>query len=944
MTACNAIKTQGSTGYTALSEEKTPVNVFSVSIGYNSYSVEHIINASGQHTIKWAEPIGPSHLPPGEMNLYTFPTAVCEGSTRLLDGAELEDLKTVLVSLGTDPGCEMFNTPDAVGALPIHALLVSNSPEAVALSMEIFRGLPSMLSRAHCEGPFVGENTLHVLAVNQREDEFVELLKLATDRLTREECKSVFTTQAVGIFFDASPMHLYGGTPLAYAATFSLKQAVLTLLNTGLVSLNGDPEDPTRPDEPMTEASACVISGFLPLHAVCANGLRHMYDWLIGEGNEPGGVEMPAALKADARIPVGDGRLAYTGGKFRMAGCSPLQLAAQLGDRKMFAFLLRKQTNILWRWGPVTKYEINLAGIDSAGEGGCDVMEIVGKLGAAKETTQLLLDEFMQGFLHKLYLDKWQLFGATIHYMQLSAHFTYIIVLLLQAFWLKEDPQRVDRTVLPPLLVFFVTLLTLFEAKLFVLWLRNHGVNRKQVRGWKLCCADKTAVADVQRWPMFMEGLKWLLLFQVDLQLISYICCLVASLCLVYESLEESAHMHERRLRVGAGSIGGSSGSVGPSADSGISWEQLPLDLGGYGHLGTHSLTLFFFAISACSKTMQIMYLMLTPFPRLGVFMLSVNRMLHNDIVIFMALFSCFIFIFYTMLYIVYPRAGPSFLPEIPSFNNWATALQAMTTLAFLGEPVEITYFEEDVPMGDLTTWQHFNLGCFLVFYVMYVLMCLILLLNLLIAMMGFTFNTVHTQATLEWRIMFARYILRLELLAAELGCFNLFAGESKEDGRHVHSFIDVIANAEGGGASGNLFHEVEAKVEVQATLNSTATSLIDGVTAEVSEGPDYRAKRFSHSSSTDLLTFHSDKVMAGPIDIQIERAIEPHFRKLASRLDAQDKLFADILASLSKMSQEEPTAAVRAYVPQRVSRRHPPAQTQTLPTPAVPRGETTRL
>ena len=35
-----------------------------------------------------------------------------------------------------------------------------------------------------------------------------------------------------------------------------------------------------------------------------------------------------------------------------MASCMPIQLAAQLGAKSTFIFLLHKQTDTLWKWGP----------------------------------------------------------------------------------------------------------------------------------------------------------------------------------------------------------------------------------------------------------------------------------------------------------------------------------------------------------------------------------------------------------------------------------------------------------------------------------------------------------------------------------------------------------------------------------------------------------------
>jgi hypothetical protein len=60
-----------------------------------------------------------------------------------------------------------------------------------------------------------------------------------------------------------------------------------------------------------------------------------------------------------------------------------------------------------WKWGPITSYRMELTEIDSAGEHGNDLMEIVASLSANSRTQELLLDSFMQGFMHELCADIW---------------------------------------------------------------------------------------------------------------------------------------------------------------------------------------------------------------------------------------------------------------------------------------------------------------------------------------------------------------------------------------------------------------------------------------------------------------------------------------------------------------------------------------------------------
>ena len=83
-------------------------------------------------------------------------------------------------------------------------------------------------------------------------------------------------------------------------------------------------------------------------------------------------------------------------------------LAAKLGDRRMFQHLMRCAAVVEWRWGPVTSYMLDLALVDSCGTSGTDVMELIGRLDASHATREMLLEHFMQGFMHDLFLEKWE--------------------------------------------------------------------------------------------------------------------------------------------------------------------------------------------------------------------------------------------------------------------------------------------------------------------------------------------------------------------------------------------------------------------------------------------------------------------------------------------------------------------------------------------------------
>ena len=54
-----------------------------------------------------------------------------------------------------------------------------------------------------------------------------------------------------------------------------------------------------------------------------------------------------------------------------------MQLATQLGDHATVRHILHKQCEVEWVWGPVTQFSLDLVGVDSAGKGGGDIMELI---------------------------------------------------------------------------------------------------------------------------------------------------------------------------------------------------------------------------------------------------------------------------------------------------------------------------------------------------------------------------------------------------------------------------------------------------------------------------------------------------------------------------------------------------------------------------------------
>jgi len=171
---------------------------------------------------------------------------------------------------------------------------------------------------------------------------------------------------------------------------------------------------------------------------------------------------------------------------------------------------------------------------------------------------------------------------------------------------------------------------------------------------------------------------------------------------------------------------------------------------------------------------------LLAPFQRLGVFLHTSFKMMAKDISIFLALFAMFFFNYGFAMYICYPRAGQRGLPYVPHFNYFLGAVTEMAELAVTGDPIKLHL---DQPSPE-TTAMWIEMCLFMLLYVIYTLFTLVLLLNLLIAMMGTTFVEVQGEAIREWRVLYARNILRLEMLAETLSKppFSLWSTRGGEE------------------------------------------------------------------------------------------------------------------------------------------------------------------
>ena len=312
-----------------------------------------------QFSIEWSEV--KDHFPHGQSNLYT-----------LSDDQGKPEIEWIIRGLAEQHPQVVEKAEDAVGAKLVHGLLVANSERSVNLAVKLFKINPRLLLGTHgqhslwvgarCTKPvFVGEGSMHIVAVNQRLDAAMAMVRTAVRHLTPAQVLEMLSQSCTGDFFWDPPMRYFGGSVMSYLAVFGLLVPVLPLLE-------------SLPDE-RKEALACrgkKYHKYTVLHAVVMAGRVPEFDALIKLGTNE--------VTEDAD------------------GYTPMQLAVKMGMRDIFLHSLRHHVKTDWVWGPIAAYKLPLAGLDTEGRAGdLSAMELTAESFALDNTKEMLLDTFMNG-------------------------------------------------------------------------------------------------------------------------------------------------------------------------------------------------------------------------------------------------------------------------------------------------------------------------------------------------------------------------------------------------------------------------------------------------------------------------------------------------------------------------------------------------------------------
>lgn len=410
-----------------------------------------------------------------------------------------------------------------------------------------------------------------------------------------------------------------------------------------------------------------------------------------------------------------------------------------------------KHTKILWTWGPLTAYEVDLEGIDSSGNGAADVMEIIGRQRASRPTQQLILDNMMQGFLFSLFKQKWERYGRPIHIVW-CAFDAVIVGLVAYLGWAlkSEQGQREKHVALFYLLG--VLLAALVVVELLVAYL--HMQNMKGA---------------VNSWDKLTRTVRWMGSFQIDVKFLGYGLLALASGLFLFGDVELHATPYndpmadvefdrQEALRasissdtgtVAEGSGGDIRTSLGDAASSLAGSARRALKRGGGGSssaLGSNALLNaaefgydprdqmaieaailvegsgaasisgvlpLVWLLMGCGFAIQALALIdkaTMPVPGSSTLLLSVKSTLRGELLTFMTLFLIYLIIYWWTLFLVYPRhESTPIVPQAIEFGAWWSSLEAMVLLSFVGQPLDLEYNPE--AWARLGTWQGISMG-----------------------------------------------------------------------------------------------------------------------------------------------------------------------------------------------------------------------------------------
>ena len=219
-------------------------------------------------------------------------------------------------------GCVPFSS--TVGETILHMCYLYHTPAHLTIARYLIDEYPSCINDVYIGAEYGGENVLHIAIINQ---DFESVKYLVT------KSPALLKARANGTFFKPNPNSYYGPVyygeyPLSFAACTSQKHMVSYLLDCG------------------ADFESCDMYGNNILHLLVIHNLPQMYEYVKKQFIKRGEQQQIENIKKEKTTKTID-----LWKHRNVDGLTPFTLAAKIGSKSMFGFLLEEQRQVQWTYG-----------------------------------------------------------------------------------------------------------------------------------------------------------------------------------------------------------------------------------------------------------------------------------------------------------------------------------------------------------------------------------------------------------------------------------------------------------------------------------------------------------------------------------------------------------------------------------------------------------------
>jgi hypothetical protein len=259
----------------------------------------------------------------------------------------------------------------------------------------------------------------------------------------------------------------------------------------------------------------------------------------------------------------------------------------------------------------------------------------------------------------------------------------YLVTLLILSFHLKQEPVITGWSSVMVTLLFISIVMTLLD-EVVIVWqywtrLNNVGIDIRRT------IAQHSEDDNHDAFPKGLHFRRNELASAICDSLLNVIsCALSLAVCWLLKDIDDpSVHQVASRYGEGATSVNFPE----------VVWALLTAAVG--------------------TQMIHFFGLLVGPFRYVNSLWRTLIESLQTEVFEFLKIFAMVMVSFYSMLFIIYPRAGKGVLPLAPDFNAWWDAMHEMLVLAFLGEPITLNLqlHQWETVDDQLSTSQMFDFG-----------------------------------------------------------------------------------------------------------------------------------------------------------------------------------------------------------------------------------------